>query len=330
MPVGQSNRRAFIAVVGSAAAWPLVARAQQQAMPVVGFLHSGVAAAFGHMQAAFQGGLRINDYVEGQNVAVEYRWADNYYDRLPALAADLVRRNVNVIGAFGPPAAAAAKAATTSIPIVFTIGDAVAAGLVSSLNRPGGNLTGVNLIANDLEPKRMALVLEMVPTATTVAVLINPNNGVVADSQIREVRAAAPTMKREVLVLTASSEDEFAVVFATLAARKVGALVIASDPFFNSRRNELVELATHQAIPTIYEWREFVLAGGLMSYGTSITDGYRQAGVYVGRILKGAKPADLPVMQATKFELVINLKAAKALGLDIPLALQMAADEVIE
>jgi putative tryptophan/tyrosine transport system substrate-binding protein len=323
------RRREFIAGLGGAMTWPMVARAQQAAMPVVGFLQSGAAAAFGHLQAAFHRGLRINDYIEGQNVAIEYRWADNYYDRLPALAADLVHRKVNVIGAFGPPAAAAAKAATASIPIIFTTGDAVAAGLVSSLNRPEGNLTGVNLIASELEAKRMALVLEMVPTATTVAVLINPKNGI-SESQARQVTTAAPTMKREVLVLTASSEGEFAVVFATLAARKVDALVIASDPFFNSRRDELVELATRQAIPTIYEWREFVLAGGLMSYGTSITDGYRQAGIYVGRILKGARPADLPVMQATKFELVINLKAAKALGRDIPLALQIAADEVIE
>ena len=328
MSIQQMRRREFIAGQ-SAAVWPVMVRGQQSAVPVVGFLQSGAAAAFGHLQAAFHRGLRINDYVEGQNVAIEYRWADNYYDRLPALAADLVNRKVNVIGAFGPPAATAAKAATASIPIVFTTGDAVTSGLVSSLSRPEGNLTGVNLIASNLEQKRMAFVLEMAPAATTVAVLINPKNGV-SDSQVRQVTAAAPTMKREVLVLTASSEDEFAAVFATLAARKVGALVIASDPFFNSRRNELVGLATRQAIPTIYEWREFVLAGGLMSYGTSITDGYRQAGIYVGRILKGGRPADLPVMQATKFELVISLKAAKALGLDIPLALQIAADEVIE
>jgi putative ABC transport system substrate-binding protein len=324
------KRREFIMLLSSAAAaLPLAARAQQPAMPVIGFLHSASARTFGHAVTAFRRGLRETGYVDGQNVAIEYRWADGQYDRLPALATDLISNHVAAIFAGGPPAALAAKAASSTIPIVFTGSDPVKAGLVTNFNRPGGNVTGVSFFAQALGAKRVELLRELVPNAATIGILTNPNYPDAA-AEVADVQAAARAGGLELQIIHASNDGELEAVFADMEKRRIGALVVAADVFFDSRRDQLVALTARRAIPAIYYWREFVTAGGLMSYGTSITDGYRQAGNYIARILKGAQPNDLPVVQPTKFELVINLQAAKALGLAVPLALQVAADEVIE
>jgi putative ABC transport system substrate-binding protein len=324
------NRRAFITLLGGAAvAWPLAARAQQP-MPVIGFLNSGTPAGFGHLAAAFRQGLKETGYVERQNVAIEYRWAEAQYDRLPALAADLVSRRVAVIAATTTPAALAAQAATTTIPIVFTSAvDPIAAGLVVSLNRPGGNVTGVNNYLSDLGAKRLELLHELVPNATVIGMLVNPNYPDV-QSQWKDAQEAARMTGQQVVVVNAGSEADFDSAFATLVQRKAGALLVSPDGLFLSRRDQLVALAARHAIPAIYGQREFVVAGGLMSYAGKVEDGYRQAGIYTGQILKGAKPGDLPVVQPTKFDLFINLKTAKALGLTVPVIMQMTADEVIE
>jgi putative tryptophan/tyrosine transport system substrate-binding protein len=324
------KRRSFITLLGGAAAWPLSTHAQQPAMPVVGFLNIRVPGADPHLLAAFRRGLQETGYVEGQNVAIEYRWANNQYDRLPELAADLVRRQVTVIAAIGSPSAPAAKVMTTTIPIVFLTGsNPVEVGIVTSLARPGGNLTGVTVLGVELGAKRLELLHELVPTANIVAALVNPNTPA-AEIQSTELQTAARTLGLKLHVLHASSERDFDAVFANLAQQRSGGLVIAGDALFTSRSEQLAALALRQAVPTIYQFREFVAAGGLMSYGDNLADGYRLTGVYTGRILKGEKPADLPVMQSTKVELVINLKTARALGLSVPLSLLGRADEVIE
>lgn len=326
------GRRKFISALGGAvAAWPLAARTQQPATPVVGFLNSGTPDGFAPMVVAFRQGLNTVGYVESQNLEIEYRWAENQYDRLPALAAELVRRPVDVIAATGGMIAAlAAKSATATLPIVFeTGGDPVKAGLVASLNRPGGNMTGIMLLIGLLGAKRLELLRELVPAANVIALLVNPTNPV-AKAETKDMQDAARALGRQTLVLNATVETDIDAAFATVTQQGAGALVVLADPFFVNRRNQIVTLATRSALPTIYPLREFVAAGGLISYGTSISDVFRQTGVYVGQVLKGAKPADLPVMQPTRFELVINLKTAKALGLTVPQALLVAADEVIE
>jgi ABC-type uncharacterized transport system substrate-binding protein len=282
--------------------------------------------------AGFRRGLQEAGYVEGQNVAIEYRWAEGQYDRLPELASDLVRRQVAIIVATGGSVSAmAAKAITGTIPIVFTSGgDPVRMGLVASINRPGGNVTGVSLFTSTLAAKRLALLHELVPTATVIAMLVNPTNPN-AEPDTKEVETAARTMGLQLIVLRASNESDLDKVFGTMSQHKVGAVIVGADPFFdNNARDRMVALAAHHAVPAIYDWRDVAVAGGLLSYGSNLADGYRLAGIYTGRILKGEKPADLPVLQPTKFELVINLKTAKALGLTVPLIMQMTADEVIE
>jgi putative ABC transport system substrate-binding protein len=327
------RRREFVQLLGGvAAAWPLAARAQKKAMPVIGFLSTGVLDQAAATTAAFHQGLSDAGYIEGQNVAIEYRWAEGHYDRLPALAADLVGRKVDVIAVTGggDVASRAAKNATSTIPIVFMGGgDPVAAGLVASLARPGGNLTGVSFIAVELAPKRLELVSELVSQAKVVALLVNPN-GPNAEAIVRDVRDAARSKGLQLHIVRAGAEGEFETVFASLSRLHVGALVVAADPFFGSRREQLTALAARHAIPAIYAFRVYVAVGGLMSYGPSLTGTYRQTGAYVGRVLAGAKPADLPVQQPTRFELVVNLKTAKALGLTVPQSLLMRADEVIE
>jgi ABC-type uncharacterized transport system substrate-binding protein len=324
------RRRELIALLGgAAAAWPALGRAQQPA-PVIGFLNSASPGAFVPYVAAFLQGLKDTGYVEGQNLAIEYRWAEGQYDRLPVLATDLVRRQVTVMAATSTPAALAAKAATSAIPIVFTAAaDPVAVGLVDSLSRPSGNVTGVNIFLSDLGAKRLELLRELVPNATVVGMLVNPNFPD-AESQSKNVKEAARTLGQQVHVVNANSEGDFNRAFATFIEMKANALLVTSDALFLSRREQLVALAARHKIPAVYFGRDFVLAGGLMSYAADIAEAYRQAGINVGRILKGSKPSDLPVVRPTKFDLVINLKTAKALGLEVPWFLQQRADEVIE
>jgi putative ABC transport system substrate-binding protein len=326
------RRREFITLLGSyAGAWPLTARAQQAAMPVIGFLSTRSPDVSAHLVAAFRQGLAENGFVEGQNVAVEYRWALGQYDRMTALAADLARRPLAVFAAVGgEPAVLAAKAATSTIPIVFVIGsDPVKLGLVASYNQPGGNATGINILTNALEPKRLGLLRELVPQAATIGVLLNPTFPAAA-SQLGDMQEAARTIGLQLHVLWASTDREIDTAFESVAQLRIRALAVAADPFFNTSRDKLVALPTRHAVPAMYQLREYAVAGGLMSYGIDLPDVYRQSGAYAGRILKGAKPADLPVMQPTKFELVINLKAAKALGLTVPDRLLALADEVIQ
>src|SRR5262245_35168013 len=327
------RRREFITLVGgAAAAWPLAARAQQTGVPVIGFLNSTSAGPNSYNLDAFRQGLSESGYIEGQNVAIEYRWADGHHDRLPSLAVELVRRGVAVIVATGAGgvAAQAAKRATSTIPIVFTSAiDPIKAGLVASVNRPGGNATGVIQLAPIMEGKRLQLLHELVPSAAAIGVLFNPTNPS-AETQTIDVHAAARSVGRQVHVATASNEGEFDEAFTSLVRQRIGGLHVTADSYFNSRREQLVALAARHKLPAIYEWREFTAAGGLMSYGTRITDAYHQIAVYCGRILRGANPAELPVVQPTKFELVINLKTANALGLTVPNAMQLLADEVIE
>jgi putative ABC transport system substrate-binding protein len=326
------RRREFIALVGgAAAAWPLAARAQQSAMPVIGFLTSRASGDAPHLLAAFRQGLKDTGFVEGQNVTIEYRFAENRSERLPALAADLVQRQVAVIATTTTPATLAAKAATATIPIVFELGgDPVRLGLVASLNRPGGNVTGVTQLSTQVAPKRLELLHELIPTASVIALLVDPTDPTNAESVSRAFQVAARSFGLEVHVLTASTERDFDAVFAKLIEFRAGGLVIGSHAFFTSRSEQLAALAVRHAVPTVYAYREFVAAGGLASYGGSVTDAYRLAGVYAARILKGEKPSELPVQQVTKVELFLNLKAAKALGITIPLPLSGRADEVIE
>jgi putative ABC transport system substrate-binding protein len=326
------KRRAFIALIGGAAAWPLTARAQQPAMPVIGFLGSVSRDRSVDRLRAFHQGLGESGYIEGRNVAIEYRWADGENDRLPGLAADLVRRKVTVIAAIsGIPAAKAAKAATTEIPVVFqTAADPVELKLVESLARPGGNVTGVTSLSVEVGPKRLELLHELLPTATSAALLVNPTNPIVAESTTRDAQAAARTLGLRLHVLHASTERDFDAVFATLRQRQAAGLVIVSDAFFNTGSDQLGALTVRHAVPAIFQYRQFAASGGLMSYGTSLAESPRLVGVYTGRILKGEKPANLPVQQSTKAELIINLNTAKALGLEVPVTLLARADEVIE
>jgi putative ABC transport system substrate-binding protein len=325
------RRRAFLGLVGGAAVgMPFTARAQQTAMPVIGFLSSASSEGYGHLATAFREGLAEAGFVDGRNVTIEYRWADDRRDRLPALADDLVRRSVALIVASGNPAAPVAKAATTTVPVVFAIGnDPVELGLVAGISRPGGNLTGVTYFGGPLEAKRLELLRELAPTSAAVAFLVNPKNPN-AESNIREIEAAGRATGQHIEIVNAGSKGDFDAAFATMVERRVEGVIFSGDPLFTSERTQLVALVASRRLPAVYQWCEFVTSGGLMSYGTSQTTSYRQAGLYAGLILKGARPQDLPVQQPTKFELVINLKTAKMLYLDIPAKLLATADEVIE
>ena len=325
------KRREFISLLGGATAWPLAARAQQPTMPVIGFLGAESPDLFAGRLRAFRQGLDEAGFVESRNVAIEYRWARGEYDRLPVLAADLVRQSVIVMVATTTPAVLAAKAATMTIPIVFLTGsDPVEVGLVASLNRPGGNMTGVSNLTVEIGAKQLELLHELVPAATLIALLVNPATPVLADTLSRGLQTAARAIRQQILVIRASTERDLDMAFTTIVEQRVGALVVGNDPFFNARPDQLVALASRHAVPAIYPYREFAAAGGLMSYGSNLADPYRLVGVYTGRILKGEKPSDLPVQQSTKVELVINLKTAKALGLTFPITLLARADEVIE
>jgi putative tryptophan/tyrosine transport system substrate-binding protein len=325
------KRREFITLLGgAAAAWPFAVNAQQPTMPVIGYISSLTQADSVHFDAAFRRGLSEMGYVEGQNVRIEYRWITDRYDPLPAMATDLVRRQVTMIGAFGPPAVLAAKATTATIPIIFVTGaDPIKFGFVASFSRRGGNITGIWIVSTVLAQKRMQLIRELLPKAELIALLVNPTSPV-AEPQIRDAQAAADALGLKLSVLNAVTENDFDQVFATLIQRRADALFISADPFLSSRRERLVALAARHAIPTLYEIREFAEAGGLLSYGTVLREGYYKGGIYAGRILKGVNPADLPVEQVNKLELIINLKTAKALGLEIPDKLLALADEVIE
>jgi putative ABC transport system substrate-binding protein len=324
------NRRKFITLLGgAAAAWPLAAHAQQPAMPVIGFLSGRTPEESADDAAAFRQGLNEMGYIVGRNVAIEYRWAEGQYDRLPALVADLIAHKVTVLCVFGPPTALAAKAATVTIPIVFSVGvDAVDIGLVASLNRPGGNLTGMTLLTASLGAKRVGLLRELIPKADLMAVLVNTTSE--GMTQAKDVQDAARKAGLRAIVLNAATDADIDAAFATLSRQRIGGLMVGGDQFLDTRRDRIVALAARHSMPTIYHRRDFVAGGGLMSYGTSIADVYRQVGVYTGRILNGEKPADLPVLQPTKFELVINLRTARALGLTIPPGILAIADEVIE
>jgi len=325
------RRREFITLVGGAAAsWPLATGAQQPAMPVVGFMMAGSRAALRDEITAFEAGLKELGFVEGQNLALEYRFAEGQFERFPAFASDLVNRRASVIAASSPQAALAAKQATATIPVVFSVGaDPVEVGLVSSLSHPGGNVTGVYQFTAGLESKRLGLLHEMVPKAQVVGVLINPNYAA-AESQLRDVQDSAAHLGLRLVVVRANTESEFAAAFSTVVTQRAGAILVCASPFFNSRRQQLIVLASSHALPAIFEWRDFAVAGGLMSYGTSLNNAYRQAGIYAGRILKGEKASDLPVVQSTKFEFVINLSTAKALHIEVPPTLSARADEIIE
>jgi putative tryptophan/tyrosine transport system substrate-binding protein len=326
------RRRSFITLLGGAAAWPLAARAQQPTMPVVGFLDPRSPEGNADRVGAFRRGLKDTGYVEGENIAIDYRWAENQMDRLPELAAELVRRRVAVIVASGgPDTALAAKTSTSTIPIVFGVGDdPVRLGLVASLARPGGNLTGINFLVSELAAKRLELLRELIPAATRVAVLVNPAEATLTESTLRDVEAAARVIGLHIQVFKASTSREIDTAFATMGHERLDALFVGTDPFFVSRRVQLAQLTTVHKIPAIYALRQYAEAGGLVSYGASLTDAYRQMGVYAGRLLKGVKPTDLPVVQAVKFELVVNAQTARMLGLEVPPTLLSRADEVIE
>jgi len=325
------RRREFITLLGGATAWPLAARAQQPAMPVIGFVNSASRQGYAPQVAAFLKGLGEAGYVDGRNVAIEYRWAEDHVDRLPALLADLIHRQVAVIAATTNRAAVAAKAATTTIPIVFEVGDdPVGLGLVASLDRPGGNVTGVTQLNVVVAQKRLELLHELVPTARVFALLVDPTDAAIAETNTRDTQAAASKLGLELHVLNASTERDFDSVFAELIRLRAGGLVIGNGAYFVARNGQLAELAIRHAVPAVHSTREFVAAGGLMSYGGSLSDSYRLTGVYTARILKGEKPGELPVQQGTKVELYINLKSAKALGLNVPNTLIGRADEVIE
>jgi putative tryptophan/tyrosine transport system substrate-binding protein len=325
------KRRAFITLLGGATAWPLTVRAQQSAMPVVGFVNVASAKGYARLLSAFLEGLNEAGYVDGRNVAIEYRWAEGHADRLPEMVADLVHRQVTVITATGTPAALAAKAATATIPIVFsTVGDPVNLGLVANLNRPGGNVTGVTSLLGAVGSKRLELLHELIPTASVIALLVDPAFPTVAEMNSKEMQAAARTLGLKLQILNATTERDFDGVFAKLIELRAGGLVIGLDAFFTSQSEQLAALTVRHGVPTIHYNREFAAAGGLLSYGAGSVDAYRLAGVYTGRVLKGEKPGDLPVQQGTKVELYINLKTAKALGITVPLPLSGRADELFE